>query len=100
MAFPAIRKFLYQNPTSTKLYEVVLKRNSNGTVNGIGYLLGTNKINSDPVFDNAETTFVIITGAETDPFNFNLHDTYLAQAPIYNASNPAGAGVALSTLLV
>jgi hypothetical protein len=104
MAFPHIRKFLYQNPTSGNYYEVSLEQQASGAVNGKGLRLGTNKINSDPDHDNTKISFVVLTAnlaavMGTQDGETWRDDTFLATAAIYNASNPAGAGALLSTLL-
>lgn len=104
MSFPHVRKMLYQNPSSGKNYEVVLKLNANGTVDGEGLLLGTNKVNSDPDFNNTSVTFVVLTAKASKVFGEErsgwVSNTALASAAIYDASNRAAAGALLSTLLV
>lgn len=101
MAFADIRKFQYQNPTSGKIYEAVLKQLADGTIDGVGILLGTNKINSDPSNDNTKVTFVVRTAVKADVFGPAAKtDTHLATATLYDAANKAGVGALLSTLLV
>jgi len=104
MAFNKIRKFIYRNDSSGKMYEVSLEQQSDGTVNGKGLLLGTNKINSDPDHDNTKVTFVALTANKDDIFGVEGNgwrpDAHLILAAIYDASNKAGAGALLSTLLV
>jgi len=101
MAFPDIRKITYQNPTSGKIYEVVYKRQTNDNIDITAYLLGTNRVNSDPTFDNTRVSAVVITTKIADVFGRNCKaDTHLATAAIYDASNRAGVGALLSTLLV
>lgn len=102
MAFPDIRKFMFQNASSGKIYEVILSKDSAGAITGLGRLLGTNQINSDPAIDNAgEVTFVVLTAQVGKVFGTSVqHESALAHAAYFNASNPAGAGAALSTLLV
>jgi hypothetical protein len=106
MAFGHIRKFVFQNPASGKIYEVVIKLNTDGTVDGVGLLLGTNKINSDPDFDNAgKVTFVVLTASANKVFGdeklgVRLTTAALDNAAIYDVSNRGAAGAQLSTLLV
>lgn len=105
MAQNDIRKFVFQNPSSGNTYEAALLRNSDGSVSGVGRQIGTNgaqRINSDPEFDNTEITFVVLTSAlaaTLGPDRTIKTDSYLSQAAIYHATNPAGTGAALSTLL-
>lgn len=101
MSFADIRKLTYQNATSGKFYEVVYKLSANASVDVVGYLLGTNRINSDPTFDNTKVTAVVLTSKVGDVFGTAAKaDAHLATAAIYDASNRAGAGALLSTLLV
>lgn len=102
LSLGSVRKFVFQNATSGKLYEVVLTQASPaGAITGRGLLLGTSKINSDPALDNTEVTFVVLTASVGKVFgSAKQHDTALAQGAYFNATNPAGVGAALSTLLV
>lgn len=103
MAFAHIRKFLYQNPSSGNVYEVSLEQQADGTINAKGLRLGTNKINSDPDHDNTKVTFVVRTASAGVVFAEERsgwrNDAHLATAAIYDASNKAGAGALLSTIL-
>lgn len=104
MAFTHVRKFNYQNATSGKQYEVVLLQNADGTIDGKGVLLGTDKINSDPNHDNTKVAFVVLTAQAAKVFGTERNgwktDDHLKLASIYDASNKAAAGALLSTLLV
>lgn len=96
-----IRKFQFQNPTSGKIYEVALYEATNGSVSGRGVLLGTNKINSDPMLGNTVVTFVVVTVSLANVFGTAAkNDEFLTAATIYNASAPGGAAALLGTLLV
>lgn len=96
-----IRKMLFKNASSGKVYEVAFKQATNGDVSGVGRLLGTGKINSDPGYDNTEVSFVVLTSKVAKVFGTGATiDSELAQGAYYDASNKAGAGALLSTLLV
>lgn len=100
MGFSRIRTFPFQNVSSGNIYDVKLLRHENGSVNGVGRRRGTNVVTSDPAYDNTEVTFVVRTANLADAFGLSAKtNSYLMQAQIFNASNPAGAGAALSTLL-
>ncbi len=102
LSLGSVRKFVFQNATSLKLYEVVLTQAApGGAITGRGLLLGTSKVNSDPALDNTEVTFVVLTAQVGKVFGAEkAHDTALSQGAFFNVSNPAGVGAALSTLLV
>lgn len=96
-----VRKFEFQNVASGKIYEVVLRQATNGAVTGRGVLLGTNKYNSDPITGNTTVALVVLTSALANVFGVAAKtDPFLVAAAIYDASNPAGAGAELGTLLV
>lgn len=104
MAFSSLRKFNYQNPTSGKQYDVTLLQNADGTVDGKGILLGTDKICSSPEILNTRVSFVVLTAQAGKAFGLERVDRkttdHLKLAAIFDASNRAGAGALLSTLLV
>lgn len=108
MATKSIRKFVYRNPSSGKVYEIVFKRAADGSASFVGKLLGTGKVNSDPSYDNTEVTGVVLTSAVSAVFKNArksasascYQDAYLAAAAIYDASNPAAGGALLSTIAV
>ena len=96
-----VRKFLYQNQSSGKKYEVIFTEATNGAVSGVGRLLGTNMIGSEPQFDNTEVAFVVLTTQVGKVFGTGkVTDSQLHTGAYYDASNPAAAGALLSTLLV
>lgn len=96
-----VRKFEFQNASSGKVYEVVLKQATNGAVTGRGVLLGTNKFNSDPITGNTVIALVVVTASLADVFGTAAKtDPYMIAAAIYHATDPAQAGAALGTLLV
>jgi hypothetical protein len=96
-----IRKFEFQNPSSGKIYEVALYEGTTSAVTGRGVLLGTNRINSDPITGNTVITFVVVTASLADVFGVSAKtDEYMVAATIYNASNPGGAAALLGTILV
>lgn len=109
MAQVDIRKWVFQNPTSSNLYEVVFQRASDGSISGVGRRIGGNggfgsntqiSYQCDPGYDNTEVSFVVITARLADAMGpLHKHETYLAQRSMYDASAPGGAGAALSTLL-
>ena len=105
-----IRKFVFQNSASSKVWEVTLGRDSTGAISGVGRQIGAlggfgnasqNSQDSSPGYDNTEVTFVVITARLADAMGvLAKHETYLAQRAMYDAAAPGGAGAALSTLLV
>jgi len=96
-----IRKFEFQNPSSGKIYEVVLKEGTSKAITGRGVLLGTNKFNSDPTTGNTVITLVVVTASIADVFGTAAKpDCYLTAATIYHASNPASSAALLGTILV
>lgn len=96
-----VRKFLFQNASSGKIYEVVILQATDNSVSGVGRLLGTNAMGGDPTYDNTEISFVVITAQVGKVFGTATQlDSALHYAAYYDASNVGGAGAALSTLLV
>jgi len=96
---PDIRCFNFQT-TSGNIYEVVIKRNADATLTGVGRLVGANRFDGAPTFDNTETSFVVITALVGTVFGPAARlDSYLSRSAMYDASNPAAGGAALSTLL-
>lgn len=94
------RKMLFQNASSGKIWEVTFTRSSAGAVSGVGRLQGTNLVGGSPDHANTEVSFVVLTShvakiIGTAP----KHDSALAYAAYYDASDVGGAGAALSTLL-
>lgn len=99
MAMKDIRTFNFQT-TGGNIYEVVLKRNSDATITGVGRLVGASHMDGAPTFDNTEISFVVITARVADAFGPAAKmDSYLAHRAMYDASAPGGAGAALTTLL-
>jgi len=94
-----LRKFNYQT-TGGNVYEVVLNRAADGSISGVGRLLGASKFGSSPSNAFTEVTFVVITTRLADAMGPAAKlDSYLAHRAMYDASAPGGAGALLSTLL-
>lgn len=104
MAFVHIRKFVFQNPTSGKNYEVSLQLNADGTGDGKALLLGVDKITSSPDISNTKISFVVVTSHISKVFgserNGWKHESVIKQGAYFDASNKAGAGATLASLLV
>jgi len=104
-----IRKFVFQNSASSKVWEVTLGRDSTGAISGVGRQIGAlggfgnanqNSQDSSPGYDNTEVTFVVLTARLADAMGpAHKLDSYLAHRSMYDASNPAAGGALLSTLL-
>jgi hypothetical protein len=107
MALPHIRKFLFKNASSEKVYEVALLQQSDGTVDGVARLLGTAGTpsasftqGSTPGHAYTEVAFVVVTGSVATVMDPEVPVAELSYAAYYHATDPAQAGAALSTLAV
>jgi hypothetical protein len=102
MAFPDIRKFIFQNPASGKVYDVALTRAQSGDVSGRARLHGVNKMYSSPESALPETPFVVLTTHAAKVFASSTTDAQLWQLPAYHGSNraaPPEQSAALAALL-
>jgi hypothetical protein len=100
MALPHIRKFLFKNASSTKVYEIALLQQSDGTVDGVARLLGTAVQGSVPQHGATEVSFVVLATKVAIAMDPETPVAELSYAAYYDASNPAAGGAALSTLAV
>lgn len=101
MAMNDIRTMNFQT-TDGDVYEVVIKRNADASITGVGRKLGVaTKFGSVPTYNLTEISFVVLTSAIATVFGPAARlDSYLCHAAIFDASNPAAGGAALTTLLV
>jgi hypothetical protein len=107
MALPHIRKFLFKNASSEKVYEVALLQQSDGTVDGVARLLGTAGTpsatftqGSTPGHAYTEVSFVVLATAVSIVMDPEVPVSELSYAAYYDVNNPAAGGAALSTLAV
>ena len=100
MAFGEIRNMLYQNPTSGKIYAVKFTKDTTGAVNGSATLQGVNRIGAFGSVPKTVVSFVALTTQVGKIFGAGKqHDTALVNGAYFHATDRAGVGVKLSSLL-